>query len=70
MGWRGVRPSAQRGEGGARVERWSASRGQHRCEVASIAVEEEDVDEAKAGDNVRLKLKNCEEEVRRPGAPA
>ena len=26
-------------------------------------MEEEDVDEAKAGDNVRLKLKNCEEEV-------
>ena len=39
---------------------------QHRCEVSSIAVEEEDVDEAKAGDNVRLKLKNCEEEVHHP----
>jgi len=37
---------------------------QHHCEVASITVEEEDVNEAKAGDNVRLKLKNCEEEVR------
>ena len=45
------------------------ARDQHRCEISTIAVDEEDVEEAKAGDNVRLKLKNCEEEVRAAGPP-
>ena len=34
----------------------------HRCEVASVSVDEDDVPVAKCGDNVRLRLKNCEEE--------
>lgn len=36
----------------------------HRVEVSSIAVDEEEVPFARAGDNVRLRLKGAEEEVR------